>query len=459
VELEQRLEVLSRTAQQSNQSLEQRIAQRTADLEAANALLRDSRTAAFNLMEEAVLARRLAEETSAKLRNESAERMEAEAQLRELSRRLLEEAARKDDFLALLGHELRNPLAPIGYAVHLLRLGGQDPGLAERVCDIVQRQVGHLSRLVDELLDVSRITRGKIVLKREAVDLTELVRGVIADYQPVLEEHGLALEVSLPAEPLPLELDRTRMVQVVANLLHNASKFTDSGGRISVRASAGDGWVELSVRDSGTGIPPEQLGSIFEPFMQRKETIGRTRGGLGLGLALARGLAELHGGTLTARSDGPGRGSEFTVRLPDQRAAPRPPDPAGGVAPAGPRRILIVEDLADTATTLQLLLQHQGHAVAVAPDGRAALEAAERFDPDIVLCDIGLPGGLDGYAVARAMRGRPRGRRVHLIAMTGFGTPEDKRQAAQAGFDAHLTKPVDPAVLGPMLAGPAGIES
>jgi len=369
---------------------------------------------------------------------------------------LKEEARRKDDFLALLGHELRNPLAPIGNAVYLLRLGGQDRDLAERVCTIVERQVAHMARLVDDLLDVSRISRGKIRLKVEPMDLGEAVRGVIADYRPVFDERGLELEVDLPPQPVRILADHARIVQAVSNLLHNASKFTDPGGRVAVVAGTGPaGWGFVRVQDTGLGIRPELLGSIFEPFMQGPETEQHSQGGLGLGLALVKGLAALHGGRVSARSEGPGRGSEFTLELPlaqDEPVQAAPARAVGGPGSGG-RRILVVEDLPDTALTLQLLLELLGHSVAVAHDGPSGLEQAVRFQPEIILCDIGLPGGVSGHDLARRVRVVPGLEAVHLIALSGFGTPEDKAKAARAGFDAHLTKPVDPAILGPLIAG------
>jgi len=374
---------------------------------------------------------------------------------------LKEEAQRKDDFLAVLGHELRNPLAPIGNAVHLLRVAGPDPDLAARACAIIERQVAHLVRLVDDLLDVSRISRGKIQLKPETFELGEAVRGVLADYQPLLGERGLVLEAHLPAEPVLVLADQARIIQAVSNLLHNASKFTDPGGRVTVAVGVdASGQAMVRVRDSGLGIPPGQLASIFEAFRQGKDTIGRSRGGLGLGLALVKGLAALHGGQVTARSEGLGRGAEFTLTLPRTEGfGPGTPDPPGARSESGPpRRILIVEDHADSALTLQLLLQLLGHGVEVAHDGLAALAKAASFRPEIVLCDIGLPGAMGGHEVARSIRRMPGLERIHLVALTGFGTPADKALAAQAGFDAHLTKPVDPALLGPMIAGmgPAG---
>ncbi len=365
--------------------------------------------------------------------------------------RLKEEADRKDAFLALLGHELRNPLVPIGNAIYLIRKGMQDPALMEKACAIAENQMAHIVRLVDDLLDVSRIARGKVELKIEGVDLVPILQGVARDYQPVFAENNLTLDVSLPPGPVQIDADRARVVQVVCNLLHNAIKFTDPGGHVRLAVGVpGDEWTRIMVKDSGAGIPPEQLSSIFEPFVQRKETVGRTRGGLGLGLALAKGLVELHGGTLSAHSDGPGKGSEFIIQLPMAKVIERPglqfPSPQLDNVAHG-RRILIVEDLVDAATTLRLLLEMSGHTVEVAHDGGSGLEKANRFKPEIILCDIGLPGTLDGFKVARIIRNTPELAKVHLIAMTGFASEGAKDESWKAGFDTHLTKPVDPEAL------------
>jgi CheY-like chemotaxis protein len=340
--------------------------------------------------------------------------------------------------------------------VHLLRKGGRDPELAESVCAIIERQVAHMTRLVDDLLNVSRISLGKIHLQKEIIDLEAAVRSVIEDYQPLARDGGLALEARHRGEPVRIEADRARVIQTVSNLLHNAIKFTDPGGRVSLSVGLQEpGWAQVTVKDSGTGIPPELLASIFEPFMQRGETIGRTRGGLGLGLALAKGLAELHGGTLSARSDGPGMGAEFTIRLPLARVVDRPDQQALAASIMGGargRRILIVEDGLDAAATLMLLLEFWGHTVAVAHEGRTALVKAESFSPEIILCDIGLPGDLDGYNVAREIRKHPGLAKVHLVAMTGFGSAGVKDLALQAGFELQMTKPVEPDVLERMIA-------
>jgi signal transduction histidine kinase len=375
---------------------------------------------------------------------------QAEAALREAS-------GRKDEFLGTLAHELRNPLAPIRNAVHVIRRSGGRQDMVESGCAIVERQVTHLSRLVDELLDITRIVRGRIHLRPEAFDLAAAIATLLEDYRPVLEQAGLSVQADLPAGPVQVKADRARVIQAVSNLLHNACKFTDPGGRVRVEVAMEEpDRCRVQVEDTGIGIPADMLAWIFEPFTQRKETVGRSHQGLGLGLALARSLAELHGGSLSVQSEGPGRGSAFTLLLPAPRpAAPAAPEPA---APAGPgpfrkRRILIVEDLQDAATTLQLLLEMLGHDAETARDGRTALAKAERFVPEIILCDIGLPGGMDGYALARALRATPGLEGAFMVALTGFGTPTDIELARQAGFQAHLTKPVDPAALGPMIEG------
>jgi len=379
------------------------------------------------------------------------ERKRHEQRLEEAEERLREEARRKDAFLAVLSHELRNPLAPIRNAVHLIARQDPPPEVAA-ACAIAQRQLAHLTRLVDDLLDLARIARGQVQLQRADLDLAAILRTVVEDYRAVLAEQGLTLESNLPAAPVPVQADATRLVQVISNLLSNAIKFTPSGGRIRVEAGARGPEAWLRIQDDGVGIAAGLLPSLFDPFRQSKEAVGRSGQGLGLGLALARGFAELHGGALAARSDGPGRGAEFTLTLPlagalgqGQREGPRPD-------PGRPRRILVVEDLVDAAIALKMLLELAGHSVAVAHDGAAALAGVDAFGPDLVLCDIGLPGELDGYQVARTLRAGPRGQELILVAMTGFGTREDRDQALRAGFDAHLTKPVDPETLAPMIA-------
>jgi PAS domain S-box-containing protein len=370
-------------------------------------------------------------------------------------RRLAEEALkeadrRKDEFLAMLAHELRNPLAPIRNSVQVLKLiGSSDPNVA-LARDMIERQVAHMARLVDDLLDVSRITRGKILLRKERLDLAALVRAAAEDHRSLLEAAGLALEVDVPAEPVWVVGDRTRLAQVVGNLLHNANKFTDAGGRVHVVLTAGPGAdrVAVRVRDTGIGMGPDILGRLFEPFSQADRSIDRSRGGLGLGLALVKGLIELHGGRVEARSPGVAKGSEFLVHLPRAPAAAQANEKAVPRGAAGKMlRVLVIEDNTDSAESLRLLLELSGHRAEVAHVGAAGVEAARWFRPDVILCDIGLPGGMDGYGVARTLRADAEQAEATLIALSGYGQEEDVRKARQAGFDRHLTKPVDPVAL------------
>ena len=371
-------------------------------------------------------------------------------------RSLREEAARKDDFLAMLGHELRNPLVPIGNAVYLIQKSNHDPKVIEAACAIVERQVAHMARLVDDLLDVSRIARGKIQIKKEAMDLLETIRLVLEDHRSSLVDKGLVLVADLPPGQVLMEGDRARIVQVLSNLLQNAIKFTEAEGRINITLSAiPGGRCQVSVKDSGVGFPPRSSESIFEPFMQAQGTTSRSPGGLGLGLALVKGIVEIHGGTVSARSQGPGQGSEFTIQLPTLEPSvwsEAAPHAQGAAEKARPRRILIVEDRVDSATTLQLVLAMLGHQVDVAQDGRTGLDKANHLEPDVVVCDIGLPGHMDGYDVAKTIRSTPRLAEAYLIALTGLGNPSDKIRAERAGFNAHLTKPVDPAAWAAILA-------
>ncbi|HEV7913529.1 MAG TPA: ATP-binding protein, partial [Albitalea sp.] len=350
---------------------------------------------------------------------------------------------------ATLAHELRNPLAPITNALEILRL--KDPVDAEMrwTRDIIDRQVRQMTRLVDDLLDVARITRGKIQLRRERVALAGIVNGAIEAARPLIEAGGHTLQLSLPDEPVWLDADPTRLTQVLLNLINNAAKYTGSGGRIVVGATVTGGEVRITVRDNGIGIAPEHLSHVFEMFSQVAPALERSQGGLGIGLALARGLVELHRGRIEAHSDGVGTGSEFSVCLPlaeGMRAAPVPVRAADS-GRAGPSlRVLAVDDNRDAAESLAVMLQLFGHEVATAHDGDDALALGRRFDPDVVLLDIGMPG-MNGYEVARRWRQTPDGARAMVVALTGWGQEEDRRRAIAAGFDHHLTKPVAPADL------------
>jgi signal transduction histidine kinase/DNA-binding response OmpR family regulator len=352
---------------------------------------------------------------------------------------------RKDEFLAMLAHELRNPMAPIRNAVEVLRRVGLADPVVVQTRDMIDRQVTHMARLVDDLLDVSRLSRGKILLRKEVLDLRELVGAAAEDYRSTLEAGCLTLDVRLPAGPLAVIGDPTRLAQALGNVLHNASKFTNAGGRVTVELAAAPGeGAAIRVRDTGIGMEPEMLARIFDAFSQAQNTLDRSQGGLGLGLTLVKGLVELHGGKVSAASGGLGRGTEITLQVPlaggAVPAAPRP-DPAAPAARS--HRILIIEDSADAAQSMRLLLTMTGHEVEVASTGRAGLEIAGAFRPAVVLCDLGLPGGMDGFAVARAMRRDPALSSVYLIAATGYGQAEDMLRSREAGFDAHLTKPLD----------------
>jgi signal transduction histidine kinase/integral membrane sensor domain MASE1/ActR/RegA family two-component response regulator len=357
---------------------------------------------------------------------------------------LMEADRRKDEFLAMLAHELRNPLAPVRNALHVLRSPAADADAAARARGVLERQVQHLTRLVDDLLDVSRVMRGRIELHKEPLDLGAAVARAVETVQPLMDARGHELTVELPAEPVPLEADLVRLAQVFANLLHNAAKYTEPGGDIRLSAAREDAGVVVRVRDNGVGIAADLLPHVFELFVQADRSIARSHGGLGIGLTVVRRLVEMHGGSVTAHSDGPDRGSEFVVRLPVSAATLPPPGKSGGPGgPAPARRVLVVDDNADAADSLAQLLRLAGHEVRVAYDGPAALEAARTYRPDAVLLDIGLPG-MSGYEVAKLLRTQPGPRPTLLVAVTGYGRQEDRRRSREAGFDVHLTKPVDP---------------
>jgi PAS domain S-box-containing protein len=355
----------------------------------------------------------------------------------------------KDEFLAMLGHELRNPLAAIMTGSALLDQAATDPAVAAHARAVIARQSRHLVRLVDDLLDVGRVTMGKIVLARAPVDLAALVGAVAQGFRDTGRARGRQLSVQ--AREVWVDGDETRLEQVVANLLGNAVKFTREGGRIDVVVAPEDGAAVVRITDDGAGIPAAVLPRIFELFVQAEATLDRTPGGLGIGLTLARRLVQLHGGTIEAASDGPGTGSVFTVRLPSV-AAPAAPAPATGGAPgAARRRVLLVEDNADVREMTRIALETAGHTVHEAEDGLRGLAAALELRPDVAVVDIGLPG-LDGYTLARRLRSEPAGRGIYLVALTGYGQQEDRVRAREAGFDAQLVKPVDPLTLVELVA-------
>ncbi len=369
------------------------------------------------------------------------ERMQLVARLRLADRR-------KDDFLATLAHELRNPLSPIRSAVELLRdriANGDDDIAWAR--DVIGRQVDQMARLLDDLLDVSRITRDKLVLKPRRVDLAEVIEAAIETSRPLIDAGVHSLELQLPSRPIPLNADPVRLAQVLANLLNNAAKYTPAGGRITLSATREGDRAVVAIQDTGIGIAPEMLPRLFEMFAQAAPALERSQGGLGIGLSLVRGLVEMHGGTVEARSEGADRGSEFVVRLPiAPEAAPAPapsptPDPTRTSIPTG-LRIVVADDNRDAADSLARMLRILGHEVFTAYDGAQAVDRAEAERPDLVLLDIGMPH-LNGYEAARRIRGESWGATMVLIALTGWGQEEDRRQAAEAGFDDHLVKPVD----------------
>jgi PAS domain S-box-containing protein len=362
---------------------------------------------------------------------------------------LKEADRRKDEFLATLAHELRNPLAPLRNGLQLLRLAGDNRAVAEQAQDMMERQLQQMVRLIDDLLDVSRITRGKLQLRSQQVSLASVVRSAVEGSRPLIEAFGHALGVTLPPEPVWLDADPTRLAQVFGNLLTNAAKYTDPGGHIGLTAERHGGEVVVLVRDTGVGIAPEHLPRLFEMFSQVDSALERSQGGLGIGLSLVKGLVEMHGGKVEARSEGPGKGSEFIVRLPVSGAGPEQESGSAGereARSAPGRRILVAEDNRDTADSLAAVLRLAGHEVHVTQDGLEAVKAAGWFRPDVALLDIGMPR-LNGYEAARRIREQPGGKLVTLVAITGWGQEEDKRQAAEAGFDRHLTKPVDPRAL------------
>jgi two-component system, sensor histidine kinase len=347
---------------------------------------------------------------------------------------------RKDEFLATLGHELRNPLAPLLTGLHLLKIAGVKDPSAVRVSGVMERQISHLVRLVDDLLEVSRITRGLIDVRREPLDLAFIVRSAIETASGTIDAGRHQLTVDMPAEAITVLGDPVRLTQVFANILTNAAKYTDAGGEIALTVRTDGGHASIAVRDNGIGIPADHLASVFDMFTQVDRSSRRTQGGLGIGLTLVRSLVDLHGGRVEARSAGLGQGSEFIVELPVMAGRATAADITSAPRPFPPRRILIVDDNHDAADTLGALLAALGSTVSVAHSGGDALEALETFNPDTVLLDIGMPG-MDGYEVSRRIRASPHHSDVLLIALTGWGQDHDHRQSRAAGFDHHLVKP------------------
>jgi len=370
-------------------------------------------------------------------------RKAVEADLRKLADDLSDADRRKNEFIAMLAHELRNPLAPISNAVQILRLAGSDRQEVITASQMLERQVSQMSRLVDDLLDMSRISRGRIELRKERTLLAPVINQAVEATQALYHSMNQQLTVSLPATPVYLHADPARLAQVVGNLLNNACKFTDRSGHIDLVIEPDHDHVRIRVRDNGIGIAPEQLSNIFHMFTQVDTSLERSRDGLGIGLTLVKILVEMHGGSVKAQSRGLGHGSEFTIQLPIVAETSSPisssvSEPAAGAA----RRVLIVDDNQDGAESLALLVEMNGHDIFLAHDGLEAIEAAERIRPDVVLLDIGLPS-LNGYEVCQRIREKPWGKGLILVALTGWGQEEDRRKSKEAGFNAHLVKPVD----------------
>jgi PAS domain S-box-containing protein len=367
---------------------------------------------------------------------------------------LREADRRKDEFLATLSHELRNPLAPIRNAVELMRRAGHDESLKDRSLAIMERQLQQLVRLTDDLLDVSRITRNRIELRRDRIDLRTVLRSAIETTEPLTVAAGHVMAVDLPDSPLWVYGDFTRLAQAFANLLNNAVKYTDAGGSIAVSASVDVDEAVVEVTDTGIGIEPALLPRIFDMFIQIEPGMSRARSGLGIGLTLARRLIELHDGRIEARSGGTGAGATFLVRLPIVAGVGEQKRPAThGRATSAPCRVLVAEDIPDAAEMMRLMIECMGHEVRVASDGVEAVAIAQEFDPQIALLDIGMPR-MDGYEAARRIRAA-LGQRVILVALTGWGQEEDQRRAFAAGFDRHVTKPAEPDVLESLIASAA----
>ena len=404
-----------------------------------------------------ITARKRAEEELRTAHQELEKRVEQRTvELGRANAALREADRRKDEFLATLAHELRNPLAPIRNSLQILKMPRVDAATVQQTRDMMERQVHHLVRLVDDLLDVSRVMRGKIDLRRERVELATVVARAVETVQPLIEVQGHRLDLSLPHESLLLDADPVRLTQVVGNLLTNAAKYTEANGRIWLTAARENGQAVLTVRDSGIGIGPDMLPHIFELFVQVDHAATRSQGGLGIGLTLVKSLVEMHGGSVEAHSDGLGTGCAFTVRLPltherqEQLVLQNENDEQMPVRASG-LRLLVVDDNKDAAISLAMLLRLQGHEVQLAHSGVSALELAPSFSPDVVFLDIGMPG-MDGYEVARRLRTQPGLENVVLAALTGWGQQEDRRRTAEAGFNHHLVKPPEPKAIENVLA-------
>jgi signal transduction histidine kinase/DNA-binding response OmpR family regulator len=376
------------------------------------------------------------------------QRLLAEQDLRRLNEELAQANRRKTEFLATLAHELRNPLAPLSNGLHLMRMGASKPELLEKTRQMMERQIQHMVHLVDDLLDVARISTGKVELRRRRIDLKEVVATAVETSASLIESGHHKLHVELPSGPLPMDADPTRIAQVVSNLLNNAAKYTPEAGRITLKVRVDGNEAVLSVTDTGIGIDPDALAKVFEMFAQVPSSATKPQGGLGIGLSLVQSLVALHGGSVSASSPGSGQGSTFTVRLPLALAEAAGPDHKAAAAPANPGQlqVMVVDDNADAAESLGVLLDIEGHAAHIAHTGAEALQIAQEHPLDVVFLDIGLPD-MSGYDVARRLRMLPRLQQTLLVALTGWGTQDDRQRTREAGFDRHLTKPAElPAV-------------
>jgi signal transduction histidine kinase len=396
------------------------------------------------------------QQKAAALEAETKQRAVLEGALRGKIDELAEVDRRKDEFLAMLGHELRNPLAPVTTALQIMRIHENEPGRVARSREIVERQIQHMTRLIDDLLDVSRITRGKIELREQPLLLSSVIEHAIESARPLIDERGHRISLDLPSEPVTFLADPARLSQVFANLLNNAAKYTEVGGRIWLRARVDGNELVIGVKDDGPGLTKDLRKHAFELFMQGPQTRGRARGGLGIGLTLVRRLVELHGGTVEALSDGPGSGTEFVVRLPLRLPAAAngvPPTAAVAATTGARRRILVVDDNVDAAEALGELLRDYGHEVATAHDGPQAIDNARLHRPEIILLDISMPE-MDGYEVAKRIRDDVGLGDALLVALSGYGEDRHRRLAREAGFDQHITKPVDASKLEELLKLP-----
>jgi PAS domain S-box-containing protein len=390
------------------------------------------------------------------------QRKQLENELRQRLDDLAEADRQKNEFLAMLAHELRNPLAPMRNALHLMKMPGVSTAIVTQAREMMERQMHQLVRLVDDLLDVSRIIRGKIDLRKEPVDLAVAIARAVETAHPTMEAHGHELKLALPKEPVYVEGDLIRLSQIIANLLTNAAKYTEQAGQIQLTLERSGDETMLSVKDPGIGIVPEFLPHIFDLFIQGDRSLARSQGGLGIGLTLVKRLVEMHGGVISAESAGAGKGSTFTVRLPLLEAAKGYRDiGAGGfearVTDALRKRVLVVDDNVDAAESIAMVLRVAGYDVRCAHDGPSALQAAGSYHPEVVVLDIGLPG-MTGYDVARQLRKQPEFSRTPILAVTGYGQDDDRRKSREAGFDAHLTKPVDPDALQAFVAASGAVR-